>query len=186
MKRTIVLTTAALLASASLAVPAYALDVGVGGQAGVGAQVGGGGSDSSGIGGNVGVGANVGAQAQTDSGSFDDDSIDSGTTASTNSDANFGSVISAIRSGKSNAAAIEGMSEVSSVTVVNVDDLAQGNNTQALENAVSDNEGEIADLQAAIEANADVMAELEGQSLDHSDVVAANVGADGALTVYVR
>ena len=132
MKRTIAYTTAALLASASLAVPAYALDVGAGGQAGVGAgaQVGGG-SDNSGIGGNVGVGADVGAQAQTNSGTSSttaEGSTDSGTTASTSADANFGSVISAIRSGKSNAAAIEGMSEVSSVTVVNVDDLAKGNN----------------------------------------------------------
>jgi hypothetical protein len=177
MKRTIAFTTAAILSAASLAGPAYALDAKAGGQVGAGAQVGGAGnSGNSGIGGNIGAGANVGMQAQTDD----------GTTGSIGSDANLDSVISAMRSGESNATAIQGMSEVSSVTVVKVDDLAKGDDAQALETAMSDNEKAVSSLQAAIEANADLKAELAAQSVDSSNVVAANVEANGALTVYVR
>ena len=188
MKRSIAYTTAALLASASLAIPAYALDVGADVGIGAGAQVGGnGGSDNSGgLGVSGNVDANTGAQVQTGGGSSDDGSIDSGTTASTDSNANFGLLISSMQSGDSNAAAIQGMSEVSSVTVVNVEDLTQGNNIQAVENAKSDNEDQITSLQAAVEANTDLTAELEEQSADSSDVIAANIAADGSVTLFVE
>ena len=183
MKRTILLTTAAIMA-ASLAAPAFALDVGAGANVGgsVGANVGGnsdsvcsGGSGSSG-GINVGGNANAGAQVGTDS----------GTTASTNSDANLALVISAIGSGDDNATAIQGMTDVSSVTVIDAGDLAQGDDEQALENAMSENEDGISGLRAAIDANADLKAEIVRQSPDSTDVVAVDVGADGALTVFVE
>ena len=189
MKRTIAYTTAAVLASASLAVPAYALDVGVGANVGAGASAGGssnsGGNGNSGglnIGG--GLDANTGAQVQTGGGSSNG-SIDAGTTASTDSDANFGLLISSMRSGDS-ATRIEGMTEVSSVSVVNVEDLAQGNNLQAFENAKSDNEAQIGDLQAAVAANADLVAGLETEAAESSDVIAANVAADGSVTLFVE
>ena len=183
MKRTILLTTAAIMA-ASLAAPAFALDLGAGANVGgsVGANVGGSsGSDDSGSGGssggiNLGANAGAGAQAQTDG----------GTTGSIGSDANLDLVISAIGSGDDNAATIQGMSDVSSVTVVDAGDLAQGDDGQALEDAMSENEDGIRDLRAAIDANADLKAELERQSADSSDVVAVDVQADGALTVFVE
>jgi len=101
-------------------VAAVALDVGVGANVGggVGANVGGSGSDNSGGSGGINLGGNAnagaGAQAQTDS----------GTTGSIGSDANLDLVISAIGSGDDNAATIQGMTDVSSVTVVDAGDLA--------------------------------------------------------------
>ena len=195
MKRTIAYTAATLLASASLAVPAYSLDVGVGAKAGVGAQAGGNGNaGGSGNSGGIGLSGNVnaGAQAQSGGSASDDGSIDTGTTASTDADANFGLLISSMRSGEDSASQIGSMTEVSSVTVVNVDDLVQGNNLQAVENAKSENEGQIDDLQAAVGANAKLVAELEGQPDDDSDdipvsdVIAANVEADGSVTLFVE
>ena len=191
MKRTIAYTTAAILASVSLAVPAYALDVGVGANAGAGASASGSGSGNSGGNGNAGglnigggLDANTGAQVQTGGGSSNG-SIDAGTTASTDSDSNFGLLISSMRSGDS-ATRIEGMTEVSSVSVVNVEDLAQGNNLQAFENAKNDNEAQIGDLQAAVAANADLVAGLETEAAESSDVIAANVAADGSVTLFVE
>ncbi len=180
MKRTLLLTTAAMMA-ASLAAPAFALDVGADVGGSVGANVGGSsGSDDSGSSGGINLGgnANAGASAQAQT--------DSGTTGSIGSDANLDLVISAIGSGEDNAATIQGMSDVSSVTVVDAGDLAQGDDAQALEDAMSEHEDGISDLRAAIDANTDLKAELERQSADSSDVVAVDVQADGALTVFVE
>lgn len=196
MKRTIAYTTVALLASASLTVPAFALDVGVGVDAGAGASIGGNsGSNNSGNSGGLGIGGNAnvnaGAQAQTGGGSSNDDLIDGNTTASTSSEANFGLLISSMRSGDDSASQIEPTTDFSSVTVVDVEDLAQGNNMQALENAKSDNGDQITKLQAAVAANADLVAGLEDHSDGDSgavadDVIAANVEADGSITLFVE
>lgn len=119
---------------------------------------------------------NQGAQTQTDS----------GTTASTKADANFGSVISAIQAGKSNASSIEALTSVSTVEVVRVGELAKGENMQAFDNAVSKNQADITSLQTAIGANAALKAKLDEQSIAASDIVAAAVAADGSITVYVK
>jgi hypothetical protein len=117
-----------------------------------------------------------GAQTQTDT----------NTTASTNADANFGSVISAIQAGKSSATSIQGLTTVSNVKVVKVSDLAKGNSMEAFDNAVSKNQADITNLQTAIGANAALKAKLNEQSITAADIVAANVEADGSVTVYVK
>ena len=119
---------------------------------------------------------NKNAQTQTDT----------GTTASTNADANFGSVISAIQAGKTNVGAIQGLTSVSNVKVVKVSELAKGNNMEALNNAVSKNQADITSLQTAVGANPALKAKLDAQSVVTSDIVAANVEADGSVTVYVK
>jgi hypothetical protein len=120
--------------------------------------------------------ADKGAQAQTDT----------GTTASTGGDDNFGSVISAIQAGKTNIGAIEGLTSVSNVKVVKVSELAKGNNMEALDNGVSKNQADITSLQTAVGANPALKAKLDAQSVMASDIVAANVEADGSVTVYVK
>lgn len=111
---------------------------------------------------------------------------DTGTTGSISGEANFGDVISSIRAGKSNAEQLGSMTEVSKVNVVRVDELAQGENTTALENALTENKDEVSELQKAIEQNSALQAELEKQQVEASSVVATKTEADGSLTVFVQ
>jgi hypothetical protein len=111
---------------------------------------------------------------------------DASTTASTDAKANFGSVMSSIKAGKTNVSAISGMSTVSKVNIIRVGDLAKGNNMQALDKAIMDNEADITSLQTAIGANTALKAKLDAELVQASSVVAANVEADGSVTVYVK
>lgn len=91
--------------------------------------------------------------------------------------ANFGTVISSIRAGKSD---LTGLADDATVNVVSVDDLIQGENRVALENAVDDNMESIDDLRLDLAA-------LELEGLENADVdaaVAAQVDAEGNLTIY--
>jgi len=111
---------------------------------------------------------------------------DASTTASTDAKANFGSVMSSIKAGKANVGGISGMSTVSKVNIIRVADLAKGNNMQALDKAIMDNEADITSLQTAIGANTALKAKLDAEFVQASSVVAANVEADGSVTVYVK
>jgi hypothetical protein len=102
------------------------------------------------------------------------------------SNANFGQVISSIQASKTGATQIQGITEVKSVNVVKVNDLAKGQNMTALDNAVTKNEADIASLRTALTANAAVNTALTNASVDVAAVVAADVGNDGVLTVYTR
>lgn len=79
-----------------------------------------------------------------------------------------------------------GMSEISSVEIVDANMAAQGQSGVALENAIADNEDAIAELQQSIEGNADLMTALEAEGVDPSSVVALQTGADGSVTVFTR
>jgi hypothetical protein len=111
---------------------------------------------------------------------------DTSTTASTDAKANFGTVMSSIKAGKTNVSAITGLATVNKVNVVKVGDLAKGNNIQALDKAIADNQTEITSLQTAISGNAALKAKLDAEQVQASNVVAANVEADGSVTVYVK
>lgn len=183
MKRTSLITTTALLASLAAA-PALALDANVGANASsdVGAQV-----DSGG----VNAGADMNTDAQIGAGTSASDgsaaaTTDAGITASTSSDPNFGMLISSLNASANTAAEVQAMTDVSSVSVVKIDDLQKGNNQAAVSNAISKNAEATAELQAAIEANSALKAELEEQSVEVSSVVAAHVGTGGQLTVFVQ
>jgi len=78
------------------------------------------------------------------------------------------------------------LANASSVTVVDVEGEVQGKNAAALDNAVADNEEDIAALQAAIEADAELSAALDAQNVDVSSVVALETNADGSVTVFSR
>lgn len=122
----------------------------------------------------------AGDQANTQTGT------DTSTTASTGTKANFGSVMSSIKAGKTNVSAITGLTAVNEVNVVKVSDLAQGNNMQALDKAISENQADITGLQTAISGNTALKAKLDAEQVQASSVVAADVEADGSVTVYVR
>lgn len=131
------------------------------------------------------AGASTGAETQTGTGAElgTVPDIDPGTTASTN--ANFGSVISAIRADKVSPAEIESMTDVSNVNVVRVDELT-GADPQALQNALDEKQAQVDALQSAIDANSALSAQLDGQDVDSEDVVATEIAANGELTVYVH
>lgn len=112
--------------------------------------------------------------------------VDPGATASTDAKANFGTVMSSIRAGKTNIDAISALTTVNTVNVVRVSDLAKGENMQALDKAISENQADVTSLQTAIEGNAALKAKLDEESVNSADVVAANVEADGSVTVYVK
>lgn len=164
-----------------LAAPAYAqIGVDVGGSAGANVEAG-----ASGAGADIGVDTN--AEAGADAGSSTSmpgtgAEIDTGTTAAI--DATFDSALSAISGNSGSATAIEGMSEVDSVNVVRIDEL-QGHDEASLDEAVTQNETAIEELRSSIEANASLSQELETEGVSASDVVAAQVEADGKVTVYV-
>lgn len=111
---------------------------------------------------------------------------DTSTTASTDAKANFGTVMSSIKAGKTNVGAITGLTTVNKVNVVKVSDLAKGNNMQALDKAIADNQTDITGLQTAISGNAALKAKLDAEQVQASSVVAANVEADGSVTVFVK
>ena len=102
------------------------------------------------------------------------------------SNANFGQVISSIQASKTEATQIQSITEVKSVNVVKVADLAKGENMTALDNAVTKNEADITSLRSALTANTTVNTALANASVDVAAVVAADVGSDGVLTVYTR
>jgi predicted homoserine dehydrogenase-like protein len=92
--------------------------------------------------------------------------------------------MSSIRAGKTNVGAINSLSTVSTVKVVQISDLAKGNNVQALDKAIADNQADIQSLRTAISGNAAFSGKLTADQA--SNVVAATIEADGSVTVYVR
>lgn len=133
--------------------------------------------------------AKTGAQAQTEADTTAQQGTagtDGSTTASTGAKANFGTVMSSIKAGKTNVEAIAALTTVNTVNVVRVADLAEGNNMQALDKAIADGQADIASLQTAVSGNAALKAKLDAESVPASSVIAANVEADGSVTVYVK
>src|SRR5690606_38959471 len=109
-----------------------------------------------------------------------------GTTGSVAAEANFGDVISSIRAGKTNAEQLGTLTDVSKVNLVRIEDLAKGENATALENALTENKEQVSELQAAVEQNTALKAELEKQQVQASSVVATKTEADGSVTVFVQ
>src|SRR5687768_13200037 len=94
------------------------------------------------------------------------------------SNANFGQVISSIQASKTEASEIQALTTVKNVNVVNVSDLAKGENMTALDQAVTKNEGDISSLRTAMTANTAVNTALTDAKVDVSTVVAADISGD--------
>ncbi|PWK76238.1 hypothetical protein [Aminobacter sp. AP02] len=111
--------------------------------------------------------------------------VDPGVTASTGTKADLGTVTSAIMASRTSAIAIQAMTTVGTVNIVKISEVA-GDDKQALERIIADNEPDITGLQAAIMANSALKTELDKATIDTSAIVAANIEADGAVTVFVK
>ena len=167
MKRTFLMTTVALFI-AGAAAPSFAdtASVGATGQAGTSAAVG-------------STAAKVGATVDSNT------TVNTGDKTTAGANANFGTLMSAITADASTAASIQEMTNVSSVKVVKVSALAEGNNQEAVKAALDTNKSAVAKLQAAIAANANLKAKLNEKSVKLSSVVALNMDASGTVIVFV-
>ena len=112
-----------------------------------------------------------------------DASVDTQRTAST-SKADAQTVMSAIGASEESSSAIRKAIEVKSVNVIDVSSLT-GTGSQ-LEMTIMRNQPKVEEVQGALQSNATLNSALEAKKVDVTKVVAANMGADGKLTVYVK
>lgn len=167
MKRIIALTTAALMGASVMAAPALAQS-------------------------NPGAMPETGATSMPESGSTTmpqtgttgaSPDIDTGTTAAIGAD--FNTALTAIEGNSASAAALGSISDVERVNVVQLSTL-EGHNSTALDEALASNEAGVEELKSSIQANSAMSSELATQGVNADDIVAAQVAADGEITVYVR
>jgi hypothetical protein len=169
------LCATAIMAGLGLAVPANAGEIGasVGGSvaAGVGANVSG-----SNIGGSVTAGANVSGNAGSNV------STDSGTTVGANA------AIAATADSRAEIRKIRALNNIGSITLVDVNTLASAAATTSVSTRLSQNSRRAANIQAALSANADIMAAImaENPNFDIGSVVAAEVRSNNTLVIYTR
>lgn len=178
-KLTKLLATTALIAGASTAALAQAdvnVDAGADGAVGVEA-------------GDNGVGVDVGAGAEGNAGAGLNGNANANANAAGNASAgvNYGQIISDLRTGGVTVADIEGLEAGADVQIVTLSEI-RGNaaeNASALDEAVSSLEASIGELRTALEANAEISAELEAEGYTADDVVAVTTSADGSVTIIV-
>jgi hypothetical protein len=103
---------------------------------------------------------------------------------------NFGSLISAINASAAHSEKIKAMTEVNAanVTLVNAEELLQGNSKEALEAALTKNEADIATLRTTLGANTTISGLLTANTtpapLTAADVIATDVTPDGKVVLY--
>jgi len=102
---------------------------------------------------------------------------------------NFGTLISALNNVEGETQELQALSEVKpeDVTVVNVADVApEGAASAALDAAMQKAEPGVAKLRESLSANSVVTGVLQSGSVQADNVVAADVGANGQVTVFVK
>ena len=97
----------------------------------------------------------------------------------------FGSLISAINSSAAQSEKLKGLTTVNpaDVQLVNAADLVKGNDQAALDAALKKNETDIGTLRSTVTANTAIAGALTG-GVESKDVIAADVGADGKVTLF--
>ena len=108
--------------------------------------------------------------------------VDTGMTAAVEPD--FDSAVGMIGAAGS-ADAVAGATEIGEVRVVSLSTLPKAEESRMIE-AMSKGEAEINALHTAIDGNAALKSQLESQSVMTTDVVAADVAANGEVVVYTR
>ncbi|MDW6024634.1 hypothetical protein SAZ10_23035 [Mesorhizobium sp. BAC0120] len=93
-------------------------------------------------------------------------------------------VMSAIDASEESSSAIRKAIEVKSVHVVDVSSLT--GTGSSLETTIMRNKPKVEEVQAALQSNATLNSALEAKHVDVTKVVAADMDADGRLTVYVK
>lgn len=189
MRKLLLTTTAAALV---FSIPALAIDVGVNAGGSVNANAG---TNTGG-----GVNAAAGAKVSTNFNSGGNARSSANVATNFNSGANAGidvnvgasadvnAAVSAISRSKAEIDQIKSLEEVTSVEIIDMDTLAQGNADISLDKALTENGPGVARLQAALQSKADLMAAIlaENPDFDVESVVAADVKADGRLVVYTK
>lgn len=185
MKRIIAISSAALMGATMLAAPVYAEQMDSQTKTpGMSSEM-----QDNNAGADLDIGGDANAGATTDLGTKSGTStsttgdIDTGTTAAIGAEPTFDDAIAAIEGNSASAAAISGMSEVGTVNVVRLDEL-EGHDPARVDEAVSASAA--TELQSSIEANSSLSEQLQTQGVEASSVVAAQVEADGSVTVYTR
>lgn len=176
------------------AVPAFALDISVGGSAGGSAS---GSSGDSGF----SAGFDASASASASAGHSDDDSESSAGASVSGSGSVSGDVSGSVDAGGGDdplldvmllikgsnwtEASFSGIGDVDGTTY-DVDAWINSDNSAEFNQTLEAHADEIADLQASLAANAELSAWLESENTDASAVVAVGVKADGSLAVFTH
>ena len=165
---------ATLLAASALSAPSFASSIGI--DVNVGAH-----AADRGAGATANVDAGAAITAEDPSGAT---SIDTQATASTGGKADVRSVMAAIGSNWESSSTIRRATKVNAVDVIDVSDIAGADSN--LGSAISKYQVNIEELQAALQSNAALSSALEAKQVDVTQIVAANMGIGGTLTVYVK
>lgn len=104
----------------------------------------------------------------------------------------FGSLISAINASAAQNDKLKALTEINAtnVTLVNVEDLLQGNNVEALNAAITKNEADVKGLRTTLGETATLaslktlLSENKPTALTVDDVVATDIAPDGKVTVF--
>lgn len=185
MKRIIAISSAALMGATMLAAPVYAEQMDSQTKTpGMSSQM----QDNKAAGdfdasGGTEAGATTGPGSESGTSTSSSGDLDTGTTAAIGGEPTFDEAIAAIEGNSASAATISGMSEVGTVNVVHLDEL-EGHDPAQVDEAVTANDA--TELQSSIEVNSSLSEQLSTQGVEASSVVAAQVEADGSVTVYTR
>ncbi len=179
----------ALTAAMPLAANAITLNVGIGASAN-----GSGGLSVGNTGVNLGANtsanatASLGGSASTGGGTSDGSATANGSASGSSAamvaaNTSINSVVDAFASNQAELNAIANLQDDSVVDVIRIGTVASAN-ADTFASVASENADATAQLQAAINANADFKAQLEGSDVSVDSIVAADVTADGALVLY--
>lgn len=114
-----------------------------------------------------------------------DGQVDGGTTSAIDGGSSFDGALGAMSGNAASATAIGGMANADNVEIVWIDQL-DGYDGAAIDERMAADAQASTDLQAAVAANADLAQALEAEGVEASQVVAAEMAADGGVTLYVR
>jgi hypothetical protein len=101
---------------------------------------------------------------------------------------NWGTLMSSINNSSTEVTELQGLKNLTAtnVQVVNVSDLAKGNNMEALHNALQRHDADITKLRTAVGANTVITQQLKSKNIAANRVVAIDVDPTGTVYVFVQ
>jgi len=134
----------------------------------------------------AGMGADISAESNTSTSATvgKDSALSTNNAANVDADGQSNLVV-LIEDSATVASEIQTMTSAESVSVVQVDASADASG-ETVADAVNKNRAAIESLRTSLQANAALSGELEEQGVQIASVVAAETGANGSLTIYVR
>jgi hypothetical protein len=110
--------------------------------------------------------------------------IDTTGATTTTAPPSIADVIAAVKANDTTASQIGTITAVGEVKVVKISEL--GGSATELQTALTENHAGLTNLRSAVEANPALKAELDKQQVEVASIVATEIEADGAVTVYVQ